>query len=825
MVSRSRALITPREGVCDEQMVEQQPEIGWRDVSVRRTRQALDGANAVADRLALLRTLAWLTGGRVDIEAERTPIDDLDWDLLDRFGLRLSEDGKVLRLAEERPPSWWPRPFHVVPRDRRGMQPGSADAVLRRLTRNVTYLSLAQKGAVRALLTQPTGSGLMASMPTGAGKSLLFQLAALHARQERSGACVVVVTPTVALALDHERSLSTMPGLEGSRALTGDQSAERSRETVNAFRRGDVPVLLLGPEMALRDDVAAYLSESAHTEASAYGLDAKLTHLFIDEAHIVESWGRSFRPDFQRLPALLARLRAADPELRLVLLSATLGPGARAVLRREWAQGGEWLEVDARVPRYEHDVAVGSFGDERDRAEAVAWAVVRVPRPTIVYTTEVEAADILYRSLRSRGYERIARFTGETGAEARREIVHRWATDELDLVIATSAFGMGVDKADVRSVIHACLPEGPARWYQEIGRAARDGGQALAGLLFTDCGGRDDVTRARGLATGGWLTRDLAERRWAAMLRGARQKGWVGGRWRMKIDLDAIREGLRPESSDYNRMWNMALLTLVQRAGAVAIQSVEPGEGEIGHAWDVEVRDEGLLGGDAAAWDRIFAVREAELASARSEFDPFLKIARRPERACLTRAAFELIEPASLAPPCGRCPHCRAEGIEPSVYLPCGGLDAAWPNGPDYLGPLPPGPLLVEPSGTDLTRRIQRLAEAGIEQFVIEDRAVEAVNEVLAASPALLGLVMSFSEWEGDAVLAPVATALVLSYGDRRETDLVRRFATWAKYRPFPALLVAEADRLIDGRRLDQFVSRLAPIPEERLVTKEPQPS
>lgn len=806
-----------------EQAAGQQTETGWRGQSVRRTRRALGEGRSAADRLALLRTLAWLSGGRVDLAAEGLRLGVGDLDLIERFGLRVSEDCAVLRLAEERSPDWWPRPFRLDPGDRRGLQPGSADAVLRRLTRNRAYRSFAQKGAVRAMLTQPGGSGLMASMPTGAGKSLLFQLAALAGREARAGSCVAVVTPTVALALDHERSLAGMPGLEGSRALTGDQAPERARETVNAFRRGEVPVLLLGPEMALRDDIAGYLAEAARPE-SVYGLDARLTHLFIDEAHIVESWGRSFRPDFQRLPALLGRLRAADPEVRLVLLSATLGSGARAVLRRDWGQGGAWLEIDARVPRYEHDVAVGSFREEAARAEAVAWAVDHVPRPAILYTTEVDAADALYSSLRESGYQRIERFTGETAPDARRAIVRRWAEDQLDLVVATSAFGMGVDKADVRSVVHACLPEGPARWYQEIGRAARDGGQGVAALLFTDRGERDDVGRARGIATGGWLTRELAEPRWAAMLRGARQKGWAAdGRWRMRIDLDAIREGLRPHSSDYNRMWNMALLTLMQRAGAVAILSVEPGEGEAGHVWDVEVRDVELLDGGAAAWDRVFAVREAELGAARSEFDPFLRIARRPERACLTRAAFELIEPASFAPPCGRCPHCRAERIAAPERLPCGGLDAAWTAGPVYAGPLPPGPLLVEPGGASLPRRIRALAGAGIEQFVVADDAAEPVLEALGQSAARLGLVITFAEWEGDAVLAPVAAALLLPHGERREAELIRRFAGWGRERPFPTVVVAEADRLVDGRRLDQFLSRHAPIPEQQLTAKEEQ--
>ena len=582
----------------------------WRDRAVSRCRGLLESIEPGVDRLSLLRTLTWLEGGRVALTGENGIVLSQDeiW-LLDRFGLSASLGGEAVRLTDEAVPSWWPRSLNVDPADRRALEPGSPDAVLLRMTRNRAYQSYAQKAAIRVMLTQPPGSALMVSMPTGAGKSLLFQMAALHGRVERAGACVVVITPTVALALDHQRSLSTMPGLQGSRALIGDQSREQAREIIDAFRRGEVPVLLLGPEMALKDEIAGYLSEAAAPDAAAYGLDSKLTHLFVDEAHIVESWGRSFRPDFQRLPGLLGRLRAADPAVRLVLLSATLSVGARSVLREGWALNGEWLEIDARVPRYEHDVVVQSFASIETRLEELAWVVDRVPRPAIIYTTEVEQANEIHTWLTlERGYSRAALFTGDTKANERRAIVEGWAQDEIDLVVATSAFGIGVDKADVRSVVHACLPEGPSRWYQEIGRAARDGGQGIAVLLFTDMRERDDdVERARGIAKGGWLTRELAEKRWAVMLDDAQDKQWRDGNFVLTVDLDAIREGLRPRSSDYNRNWNRALLTLLQRAGALDVVSVAATDLDFGHVWTVRLRDLRLLNSSHASWDAVFA--------------------------------------------------------------------------------------------------------------------------------------------------------------------------------------------------------------------------
>lgn len=798
----------------------------WRDAASRRCRALLPFVSSGSDRLALVRTLAWLEGGRLDLAVENIYLDADEAALLDRFGLRASGDGTAVRLTDGAAPDWWPSSLNVDPTDRRGLAPASADAILRRVTPNPLYRSHAQKAAVRALLTQPPGSGLIISMPTGAGKSLLFQLAALQGRMERRGACVVVVTPTIALALDHERSLSTMPGLEASRALTGDQPPKRAREIVDAFRRGEVPVLFLGPEAALRDGVVEHLVEAARPDAAEFGLEAKLTHLFVDEAHIVESWGRSFRPDFQRLPGLLARLREADPDIRLVLLSATLSPGARTVLREGWALDGTWLEIDARVPRYEHDVIVSSFASPQLRQNALGWVIDRVPRPAIIYTTEVDRAHEVHQWLvRERGYARAALFTGDTPTAERRRVIEGWARDEIDLVVATSAFGMGVDKADVRSVVHACLPEGPARWYQEVGRAARDGGQGIAVLLFNSAGTRDDdVYRARSLATGGWLTRDLAEKRWVAMLDAAKGKSWVDGRFRLTVDLDAVREGLRPQSSDYNRGWNMALLTLLQRAGTLDILSVGGCDEIAGHVWEVEVLDNALLGTPDVAWDCIFRIRQAELDGARADLLPFVHLMERPTRACVTRAVFELIEPLSFAPPCGRCPHCRIESLTAPQGLLCGGLEAAWAEPLPYCGPLPSGPLLVEPRdlsiSDNLAPLLQSLGGAGIEQFIVPSGLAPRVASMLAETLCRLGLVLTFDEWSTESVLAAAPTALLLPQGEAVK-DLVTRLAAWAHGRPFPVVLVAGCDRLVRGRRLDQCFSRYAPISQDRLPVGE----
>ena len=748
-------------------------------------------------------------------------------ELLTRFGLALTNNDMALRVVDEDDMpglSGLTAALVLDGQPRQIFETASPDAVLLRLTDHREYRTSAQKAAVRALLTQPPGSGLMVSMPTGTGKSLLFQIAAYFEREVEPGACAIVITPTVALALDHERTLSRMPGLEGSRALTGDTLPVDAEAIINGFRCGTVPILLLSPEKALNRSLSDHLVEAAKPTSVEYGLDARLTHMFVDEAHIVETWGRSFRPDFQRLPALLARLRCANPALRVVLLSATLPDTSRTILREGWQLDGDWLEVDARLPRYEHDVVIGHFPWDSQRQAALDHVIDRAPRPLILYTTEVAAAKVVHDRLRDeRGFGRVALFTGDTGARDRRRIVEQWAGDAFDIVVATSAFGMGIDKPDVRAVVHACLPEGPARWYQEVGRASRDNGQGLAVCLFVDGAKISDVKQAYGLATAGWLTRDLAEQRWSAMVKAAGGRKFVGERQQMTIDLDAFREGLRPKAGDWNRGWNMTLLTLLQRAGILRVQTIATDGDQPEFSWTVEILDHRALDGvNDDLWQKISDFRAAELAEVRQDLDVFVDLMRHPDRNCVTRTTFELIEPRSFAPPCGRCPSCRKTGVAPPHRLHAAGLEKIWAASTQPLCALPRDILLVAPSDPHfddgLPALVTTLTAAGVDQIVVPSGLAERAARLMVGSRTRLGLVLDETEWSGGNRLADIATAVLLPDSSVGAEALMDRVQLFRRDHDAPMLVVARPDRIVRGRRLDQSLSRYAPYSEAMLA-------
>ena len=198
--------------------------------------------------------------------------------------------------------------------------------------------------------------------------------------------------------------------------------------------------------------------------------------------------------------------------------------------------------------------------------------------------------------------------------------------------------------------------------------------------------------------------------------------------------------------------------------------------------------------------------------------EPFVSLMRRPERACVTRSVFEMIEPRSFALPCGRCPSCRADGVNAPDALPSCGLEVVWATAKGWRGSLAGGLLLLAAEDATfeggLARLLTRLSAAGIEQFIVPDNLSEKAPRLLADGPGL-GLVLDAESMSPEMRIAGLPTALLLPDHAEIAALLIARLRAFSTHWPdLPMLVVAPPDRVIDGRRLDQTVSTSAPISE-----------
>jgi ATP-dependent DNA helicase RecQ len=300
------------------------------------------------------------------------------------------------------------------------------------------------------------GGSALVLMPTGGGKSLCYQIPALC----RPGVGVVV-SPLIALMQDQVEALR-QAGVRAA-AINSAQSAEDTTDTWRALRAGRLDLLYVSPERML---AGAFLSRLAELPVALFA---------IDEAHCVSQWGHDFRPEYLQLAALAERF----PEVPRVALTATADPRTRD-------------EIVARLKLEQGRVFVASFDRPnirylvRDKAETNGqlrdFLADRRGEAGIVYARSRTRTERFAAELRAAGHDAIAYHAGMESAD-RAAALERFRRDSGVIVVATIAFGMGIDKPDVRFVAHVDLPKSIEAYYQETGRAGRDGLPAVAWMV------------------------------------------------------------------------------------------------------------------------------------------------------------------------------------------------------------------------------------------------------------------------------------------------------------------------------------------------------
>lgn len=426
------------------------------------------------------------------------------------------------------------------------------------------YCSSAQRDALRAVLTAPQTATIVLTLPTGAGKSLCYQVPAIL--KSRLQGVTVVVVPTVSLCLDQERAMSQF--LDGQPLAYYSEDTDEHRK-VNAsireeIRRGTQRLVFTAPEN-LTGALCTSLYESAR--------QGTFKMLVIDEAHIVDQWGDEFRPAFQEIAGIrrdLLRVCPPGNSFITLLLSATITEPCLDTLETLFGKPGPFEILSSVQIRPEPSYWVKICDNEEQRRLRVLEAINHLPRPIILYVTKVEDAQRWYREIKAYGYYRCGMMTGVSTADERRKLIQDWQMEKVDIIVATSAFGLGIDQEDVRTIIHACVPENVDRFYQEVGRGGRDGKVSISLILYTAA----DIVTASSIRKK-IITCERGFERWTSMFFSGRHLN--DGRLQVSVTVPpSMKPGDIDMDNPLNTQWNIRTLTLLNRTGIIELDSVVP---------------------------------------------------------------------------------------------------------------------------------------------------------------------------------------------------------------------------------------------------------
>ncbi|CUH87028.1 ATP-dependent DNA helicase RecQ [Phaeobacter sp. CECT 5382] len=310
------------------------------------------------------------------------------------------------------------------------------------------------------------GENVLAIMPTGGGKSLCFQLPAL----QREG-ITVVISPLIALMRDQVRALQAVGVNAG--ALTSGNTEEETEAVWQSIEAGELKLLYMAPERLA----------SGATLGMLHRINVSL--IAVDEAHCVSQWGHDFRPDYLRIGELRQAL-----DVPLAAFTATADSETREEIVRKLFSGQAPRAFLRGFDR--PNIHLAFAAKDGPRRQILDFAGARKTQSGIVYCGTRAKTEDLARALRDAGHA-ACHYHGGMEAGERRDVETRFAREDGLIVVATVAFGMGIDKPDIRWVAHADLPKSIEAYYQEIGRAGRDGAPAETLTLF----GPEDIRLRR----------------------------------------------------------------------------------------------------------------------------------------------------------------------------------------------------------------------------------------------------------------------------------------------------------------------------------------
>ncbi|UPO76530.1 RecQ family ATP-dependent DNA helicase [Arthrobacter sp. Helios] len=333
------------------------------------------------------------------------------------------------------------------------MSPSRAD--LQRTAAEVFGWADFRPGQLEAMEAASNGRDVLCVMPTGAGKSAVYQVPAMA-----MPGTAVVISPLIALQQDQADAINEAVGRTVAYVLNSGQPQgywdEAWAAAEAAEDAGKAKFLFLGPEQVAREEVAERLR----------ALEVSL--VVIDEAHCVSAWGHDFRPDYLQLDLLVKALGRP-----VAALTATAAPPVQAEIIEQLGMRDP-VQISLGFDRPNLHLAGTRHEDPEDKRRAILEQVAELRGPGLVYVATRRETEEYAEALQQKGLSADAYHSGRRHDD--RQLIHeQFLADQLDVVVATTAFGMGIDKPNVRFVVHADVPDSVDSYYQEIGRGGRDG--------------------------------------------------------------------------------------------------------------------------------------------------------------------------------------------------------------------------------------------------------------------------------------------------------------------------------------------------------------
>jgi len=365
-----------------------------------------------------------------------------------------------------------------------------------------------QDQAIRAVVA---GRSAAAIFPTGSGKSLCYQLPALLLPH-----LTLVVSPLLALMQDQLAFLHRH-GIAAA-SIDSAQSREQASETMARAKSGELKILMISVERLKNERFRNFISQ------------VPISLLVVDEAHCISEWGHNFRPDYLKLPDYQHQFNIPQ----VLLLTATATPPVIADMQAKFSIAADDV-VTTGFYRPNLNLLVEPVTGFNKQRRLVAWLADKGGQPTIVYVTQQKTAEQVAEHLAQRGFPASAYHAG-MAHELRESIQRRFMEGELNCIVATIAFGMGIDKADIRNVVHYDLPKSVENYSQEIGRAGRDG-QPSDCLVLAN---RDSLSVLQNFVYGDTPEHDGIR----CVLDELRQAG-AGGQWELMLNQLSDQSNIR----------------------------------------------------------------------------------------------------------------------------------------------------------------------------------------------------------------------------------------------------------------------------------------